>query len=405
MHTPLHAQDLSPILSVSQVNQLLRVVLDEALPNCWVAGEISGFRKPVSGHYYFTLKDDRSQLACVMFRTTNRRLAFNPEDGMQVLVRGRLGLYEARGALQLYVDLLEPQGLGAQQLALDQLKQRLAAEGLFAAARKRPLPFLPRAVGIATARSGAAIHDIITIARQRFPSVRLILRPVRVQGSEAAPDLVAAIADLETQPDVDVIIIGRGGGSTEDLWAFNDERLARAIAAARVPIVSAVGHEIDFTVTDLVADVRAPTPTAAAALVVPDRGALAERVQQLSTAAQAAIQRAVARERQRVELHGRRLRDPRQVLRTLQQRVDELGERVHRGFQGRLRQARQQLQGTAARLQALSPLGVLDRGYCIAQTTSGAVVRSAETLAVDEVLQLRLGRGAATVRVESTSKA
>jgi len=405
MHTPLHAQDLSPILSVSQVNQLLRVVLDEALPNCWVAGEISGFRKPVSGHYYFTLKDDRSQLACVMFRTTNRRLAFNPEDGMQVLVRGRLGLYEARGALQLYVDLLEPQGLGAQQLALDQLKQRLAAEGLFAAARKRPLPFLPRAVGIATARSGAAIHDIITIARQRFPSVRLILRPVRVQGSEAAPDLVAAIADLETQPDVDVIIIGRGGGSTEDLWAFNDERLARAIAAARVPIVSAVGHEIDFTVTDLVADVRAPTPTAAAALVVPDRGVLAERVQQLSTAAQAAIQRAVARERQRVELHGRRLRDPRQVLRTLQQRVDELGERVHRGFQGRLRQARQQLQGTAARLQALSPLGVLDRGYCIAQTTSGAVVRSAETLAVDEVLQLRLGRGAATVRVESTSKA
>lgn len=403
MSTPLREHTTVPILSVSDVNQLVRSTLEAALADCWVGGEISGFRKPVSGHYYFTLKDDRSQLACVMFRTANRGLAFAPEDGMQVIVHGRLGLYEARGALQLYVDRMEPQGLGAQQLALDQLKRRLAAEGLLAAARKRPLPFLPGAVGIATALRGAAIHDMLTVIRGRFPSVRVIVRPVRVQGSEAAPDIAAAIHELGSVATVGVIIVGRGGGSTEDLWAFNDERVARAIVASRVPVVSAVGHEIDFTVADLVADVRAPTPTAAAAVVVPERAALEARVAQLDGALLAAIRRRITAERRRVDAQARQLRDPRQVLRAMQQRVDELGERALRALQARLRYAAQHLGGAAARLNALSPLGVLERGYCIAQTSAGAVVRSAATLAAGELLELRFASGRATARVEGTS--
>ena len=403
MQTLPRAPGTVPVLSVSQVNQLVRSTLDAALADCWVGGEISGFRRPVSGHYYFILKDDRSQLACVMFRAANRGLGFAPEDGMQVVVHGRLGLYEARGALQLYVDGMEPQGVGAQQLALEQLKRRLAAEGLFAEARKRPLPFLPGAVGIAAAGRGAPNQDKLTVIRARFPSVRIIVRPVRVQGTEAAPDIVAAIDELGAIAAVDVIIVGRGGGSTEDLWAFNDERVARAIVASRVAVVSAVGHEIDFTVADLVADVRAPTPTAAAALVVPQRATLAARVAQVDAALLAVMRRRITAERRRVDAHARRLRNPRQVLRAMQQRVDELGERALHALQARLRYAAQHLAGAAARLNALSPLGVLDRGYCIAQTSAGIVVRAAATLAVGELLDLRFASGRASARVEDAS--
>ena len=268
-----------PVLSVSDLNRSLRASLETDYAEVWVAGEISNFRAPgPAGHFYFCLKDRRSQIAAVMFRSAQRYLPFKPKDGLDVIAHGRISLYEARGDLQLYVDALEPRGLGGVQLALEQLKQRLAAEGLFDAARKRPLPVWPRAIGVVTARTGAAMRDIVTTLRGRMPHARIIVRAVRVQGPHAGAEIVAALADLGTVDAVEVIIVGRGGGSLEDLWAFNEERVARAIAAARVPVVSAVGHEIDVTLADLAADCRAATPSAAAALVVPDCAALAHRL-------------------------------------------------------------------------------------------------------------------------------
>lgn len=392
-----------PVLTVSQVNQLIRATLEEAWPDCWVAGEISGMRVPVSGHAYFTLKDARSQLACVLFRNTARTLPFTPTEGMQVIVRGRISIYEARGDLQLYVDTIEPQGAGAQQLALEQLKQRLAGEGLFDEGRKRPLPFLPRAIGIATALRGAAIHDMLTVLHSRWPGVPVVVRPMRVQGSDAAPDIVAALEDLQSVTEVEVIIVGRGGGSVEDLWVFNDETVARAIHAARVPVVSAIGHEVDFTIADLVADRRAPTPTAAAALVVPERRQLAQQRQQLETALTRAMTRRIDHERQRLTTQARQLRDPRRVLQALQQRIDEHSDRALRALRARLRLWEQRLASGVGRLDALSPLAVLQRGYGIARRQDGTVARDATRLQAGELLDLLLANGTARVRVEPSA--
>jgi len=323
-----------------------------------------------------------------------------PEDGMELIVRGRIGIYEARGDLQLYVDAMEPRGLGSLQLALEQLKKRLAAEGLFAEARKRPLPFLPRAVGIVTALTGAAIHDLLVVLRARLPGVRVIVRPVRVQGKEAPPEIVRAIADLNRVSAIDVLIVGRGGGSLEDLWAFNDERVARAIGASRVPVVSAVGHEIDITIADLVADCRAPTPTAAAAMVVPDARDLMQWLDKATVTLHAAARRHIQQRREHVTALARHLRDPRSVLKALQLRLDELSERAARSVTAQVRLARQQWRGGAERLQALSPLAVLERGYSIARRDDGTVVRDAATLQTGDPLRLTFARGAARLRVE-----
>jgi len=388
------------LLTVSQLNQRVRDLLDAHLDEAWVVGEISNFRVPPSGHFYFSLKDTRSQIAAVMFRSANQLLPFRPADGMEVIVRGRVSIYAVRGDLQLYVEAMEPRGVGSQQLALEQLKKKLAAEGLFAEARKRPLPFLPQGVGIVTALRGAAIHDLLVVLRARQPSVRVVVRPVRVQGKEAPADIVDAFADLHRLGGVEVIIVGRGGGSLEDLWAFNDERVARAIAASPVPVVSAVGHEIDVTIADLVADRRAPTPSAAAAMVVPDFADLTAWIVNTTVALHAALQRQLRRHREGLAAHARHLRDPRHVLKTLQVRIDELGERLLRATTGRLRLARGQLQGSADRLQALSPLAVLERGYSIARRVdTGTVVRDAGTVAVGDDLRLTFARGSARVRV------
>ena len=400
MQLSLDLSALTTLLTVSQLNQRVRDALDAGIDECWVVGEMSNFRVPPSGHFYFSLKDRRSQIAAVMFRSANQLLAFRPEDGMEVIVRGRVGVYEVRGALQLYVDAMEPRGLGALQLALEQLKQRLAAEGLFAETRKRPLPFLPRAVGIVTALNGAAIHDLLVVLRARMPGLRIVVRPVRVQGQEAPADIVQAISEVSRVPEIDVLIVGRGGGSLEDLWAFNDERVARAIAASPVPVVSAVGHEIDVTIADLVADRRAPTPTAAAAMVVPDQRELIAWLGRMSLGLRAAALRQIARQRDRLSSHARHLRDPRQVLKALQLRVDELSERALRAMTARVRSARQQLRGGAERLQALSPLAVLERGYSIARTPNGTVIRDADSLKIGDPLRLTFARGAAAVRVE-----
>jgi exodeoxyribonuclease VII large subunit len=401
MQLSLETRPRSNILTVSQLTRRVRSALESHLESLWVAGEVSNFRVPPSGHFYFSLKDAQSQVAAVMFRNANQLLPFMPEDGMQILAYGRVSVYEARGNLQFYVDTLEPRGRGSLQLAVEQLKQKLQAEGLFSEQRKRPLPFLPQAVGIVTASSGAAIHDMLVTLKARMPSVRAVVRPASVQGREAVPEIIQAIADLNRHGEVDVILVGRGGGSLEDLCAFNDENVASPIAASRIPIVSAVGHEIDVTVADLVADCRAATPTAAAALVVPDRRDLRAGLRSWNAALVAAIQRQLERQRERLSHASRRLRDPRQALKSLQLRIDELSERLLRGVAANTRAARQHLRRNSERLDALSPLAVLHRGYAIARRAAdNAVVRNAASLRANEILRLLLAHGSATVRVD-----
>jgi len=265
-------------LTVTQLVRTVRETLELTLDEFWVTGEVSNARGAPSGHLYFTLKDERSAVNCVMFSSAYRRLRFKLADGMEVIVRGRVNVYEARGAMQFYAEEMEPRGLGALQLAFEQLKQRLEADGLFDPSRKHPLPFLPRTIGIVTALRAAAIRDILTVILARFPNLHLIIRPARVQGPGAAADIADAIEDLNRDGRAEVIIVGRGGGSLEDLWAFNEEIVARAIHRSAIPIVSAVGHEIDYTIADFTADVRAPTPTAAAQMVVPAMRELSQRL-------------------------------------------------------------------------------------------------------------------------------
>ncbi|HET6277199.1 MAG TPA: exodeoxyribonuclease VII large subunit, partial [Candidatus Polarisedimenticolia bacterium] len=267
----------SHVLTVSELNAMVGSLLEEALPEIWVEGEISNLRRYPSGHTYFTLKDDAAQVAAVLFRGSSLGLRFRPEDGQKVLVRGRVGLYEPRGSFQIIVDRLEPAGLGALQAALEQLKERLGAEGLFTAGRKRPLPLLPRRIGVVTSSRGAAIRDFLRVLERRFANLDVVVAAARVQGEGSAEEVVAAIRDLNQLGGVDVIVVTRGGGSLEDLWTFNEEIVARAIAASGVPVISAIGHEIDVTISDLVADLRAPTPSAAAEMVVRSKQELADR--------------------------------------------------------------------------------------------------------------------------------
>ena len=404
MSPPVAAARTAAVLTVSELNRRLRSTLEEGFPSVWVAGEISNLRVPASGHVYFRLKDAGAQIAAVMFRSGAARVPFRPRDGMAVIVRGRVSIYDARGDLQVYVDAMEPQGVGGAQLALQQLKEKLAAEGLFAEERKQPLPAWPRTVGVVTARTGAAIHDIITTLRSRMPAVRILLRPVTVQGKQAGPEIAAALRDLEEDGSAEVIIVGRGGGSVEDLWAFNEERVARAIAACAVPVVSAVGHETDVTLADLVADARAATPTAAAALVVPDGRAAQAHLRRVARSLHIAMGTVVSRHRARLHAVSRQLRDPRARVVAQRLRIDELGERARRAVEAALRLSRERTRRGAESLHALSPLAVLQRGYAIARDPdSGEVVRSAAPLAVDRRLQLLFAAGRAMVRVEETS--
>ncbi len=389
------------VLSVSELAGVVNAVLESTIAEAWVAGEISNLKMHSSGHWYFALKDPRSQISCVMFRGRNQLLRFRPEDGMQVLTRGRVSIYETRGALQFYVEAMEPHGLGMQQLALEQLKAKLQAEGLFDPERKRPLPFFPRRVGIITAGGGAAIHDMLVTLRQRCPSVLVIVRPVAVQGRSAAAEIVQALADFAELGGVDVVILGRGGGSAEDLAAFNDETLTRAIAATTVPIVSAVGHETDFTLADLVADQRAATPTAAATLVVPTQSELRETVDRANEMLGAALRRTLQRKQLEVTMLRARLRDPRQSLRGMQQRVDELADRFTRGMRQLLQANRLRLAAHSAQLDALSPLAVVARGYSIVRRTAdNSLVRSAQALRPGDSLEIHFAEDRADVTVQ-----
>jgi exodeoxyribonuclease VII large subunit len=444
----LHPSRRSPApLTVTQLANLVRDALATEVGNVMVAGEISNLHPAGSGHLYFTLKDDRSQLRCVMFRSAAQLLLFTPADGHQVVVRGQINVYPARGDLQIYVDQLEPLGRGALQLAFEQLKAKLAAEGLFDDARKRPLPFFPRHVGVATALGGAALHDILVVLRSRAPAIHVVVRPVRVQGVGAADDIVRAIDDLNRHPALEVLIVGRGGGSLEDLWPFNEEKVARAIVASRLPIVAAVGHEVDFTIACLVADKRAPTPTAAAELVVPRVVDLEARIARCAGALGDAALRHCARERRRVTSLTARVRDPQRYVRDLRSRADALAQRLDRALRGQVTAAAASVRGTTRRLElqhpsarlavtaratadaegrlaraartalasarsrvarsagaldVLSPLAVLQRGYSLTRRPDGTVVRDAGTLADGDPVELTFAVGRARARITRT---
>jgi len=396
--------DRPNVLTISDLTSQIRDRLEEDFRDVWVVGELSSYRAPSSGHLYFTLKDEESQVKAVMFRSYAGLLRFRPEDGLEVIVRGRVSVYPARGDLQLYTTIMEPRGVGAQQLALEQLKALLATEGLFAAERKRPLPFFPRCIGIVTALRGAAIQDILTILYQRCPYTRVIVRPTKVQGVGAGIEVAASIRDLNEHGEADVIIVGRGGGSREDLSAFNEEVVARAIAASAIPVVAAVGHEIDLSIADLVADRRAPTPTAAAEMVVPQweelRAHVEERYQSLFTA----IARQLLQHQDAVANLQKRLRDPRQMIAVNREHLRATIARLTTAFARRHEQGRSQWQKLATALNSLSPLAVLGRGYSLTRMIpSGKVIADATTLIPGDSVRLTFARGEARATIDEVS--
>jgi exodeoxyribonuclease VII large subunit len=435
--------------TVRELAAAVRTTLEQEYTDVWIEGEISNFRAAESGHLYFTLKDAEAQLRVVMFRSQARLLRFQPENGMAILARGRLTVYEARGEMQLSAEYLEPKGAGALQVAFEQLKAKLAAEGLFDAARKRELPLLPRRIGVVTSPRGAAIQDIIKILRRRHATVGVLIYPAQVQGEAAAAEVAAGVEYFSRSRDVDVIIVARGGGSLEDLAAFNDEALARAIAASELPVISAVGHETDFTIADFVADLRAPTPSAAAELVVESKHKLEEEVaelwrrldhgmryrllmarQLLTELAQhgafARMQDALGRRQQRLDDLGYRLGTAqRGLLETQRRRLDVAAARVRHfdlrrqltamrrdlaartaslGAIGKriLLQRSSRLEQLAARLGELSPLKILDRGYALVLDASGNLVKDAAQVRAGDEITARLARGALTATVKKS---
>lgn len=447
----LMTTDRTRILSPSQLNVLARELLEGSFASIWVQGEISNLARPASGHVYITLKDGRAQVRCAMFRGKAQRLAFTPSDGMQVLVSGRVTLYEARGDFQLVIDTMEQAGEGLLRQQFEQLKAKLAAEGLFATERKRPIPTLLRRLAVITSPSGAAVRDVLSVIRRRFPLLDVEILPVPVQGKDAAPQIQRMVQRADASGRYDALLLTRGGGSLEDLWCFNDEALARTIAALQTPLVCAVGHEIDFTLADFAADLRAATPSAAAELLVPDRDALLARVQRahqrntaairrrLQAAAQACdrsvlalrhaspIQRLV-RGRQLLASNARTLqrlrrqiiRAPDERLATLRHRLHRLRPapaidshrrtlhaldvRLHRAMTLRVAQARQQTDGAARALLALNPMTVTRRGYALLRRADDAqVVRSWQQVARGDQLHAELAEGRLLLEVLDSS--
>lgn len=388
-------------LTVSELSEIVKGTLERELSAFWVVGEISNFRIPPSGHLYFTLKDDKSQIAAVMFRRQGLSLSFQPENGMEVLCFGRVSLYSPRGDLQLYVDTMEPRGPGALYVAFEQLKKRLGEEGLFAPERKRALPFLPASIGVVTSLQGAALRDMLRVLADRFPERRVVIRPVKVQGEGAAGEIAQGIRELGASGLVEVMIVGRGGGSLEDLWAFNEEVVARAIYGAPVPVISAVGHEIDFTIADFVADRRAPTPTAAAEMVVPRKEDLEAQVEILESRTERLIRTKVAAERDAWDQMARRLADPRRKLREHQVRLDDLSLSLWRRFRDHLDRLKSRLKHGAGRLDTLSPLAVLERGYSIThKMPEELLVRDSGSITIGDRLRITFARGKSLCRVE-----
>src|ERR1700678_949498 len=345
------------IYSVSRLNREVRVLLERGFGSLWLEAEISNFARPSSGHWYFSLKDAAAQVRCAMFRQRNMLCAFTARDGQKVLVRARIGLYEPRGEFQLIVDHLEDAGLGALQRQFEELRARLAAEGLFSAERKRRLPALPKRIGVITSPTGAAVRDILHVLARRFPAVRVLIYPVAVQGAQAAAEIVAALKTAAARNECDVLILARGGGSLEDLWAFNDEKLARAIVASPIPVVSGVGHEIDFTIADFAADMRAPPPSAAAELVVPDAGEWLAALASLAARLARGARRRLGEGRERLRRLERRAALVSPAARCAQQtqRLDELEQRLRRAMRRRLQEQGERLRWLSGRASLVSP--------------------------------------------------
>jgi exodeoxyribonuclease VII large subunit len=440
------------VWTVAELTAAIGEVLGRQFPDLWVAGEISGVRLANSGHYYFTLKDGEAQIRCVCYRLAARYLRFKPQDGVAVLVRGRIDVYAPRGEYQLIVETLEPQGLGALQLAFEQLKKKLAEEGLFDAARKRPLPRYPGRIGIVTSLDGAVIRDMLQVLGRRFPGLHVRIFPAQVQGPGSAEEVIRALDWFSASGWPDVVIVARGGGSLEDLWTFNEEAVARAIARSKVPVISAIGHETDYTIADFVADVRAPTPSAAAEIVIPPRQQLVgqiaaargrleqamryrlaqygRRLHELGIDRPAHIlQRLMGRRQQRLdELEGRlrerwrqrlalhrgrwqelearlRRQDQRLRLAEARRRLEILTRRAEQGVQLRLARLRAHLEGLGRELAQLSPLAVLERGYALVRDPEGRVVRDARTAAPGALLEILLARGRLRARVTESTPA
>ncbi|MBW1987342.1 MAG: exodeoxyribonuclease VII large subunit [Deltaproteobacteria bacterium] len=444
------AEQYPRIYTVSDLTRQIKTRLENDFPLVWVSGEISNLRLPLSGHCYFTLKDEASQLRAVLFRGNHQFLRHKPCEGLKVVCRGRISVYEPRGEYQLLVDYLEPLGVGALAQAFEELKLRLDKEGLFDSAHKKPLPFLPQRLAVVTSPTGAAIRDFLQVLNRRFPSIEVMIYPVKVQGSEAAAEIVQALDKLNTLPDIDVLVLARGGGSLEDLWPFNEEAVARAIFRSRIPVLSAIGHEIDFTIADFVADVRAPTPSAAAELVVQRKEELDLNLQRLSAALKRRIQTLIQVRRERLFHLSQRLLDPRRRLADLRLRVDDRLEQLQRAWQGQLqgykhrlqlaqaglrlmsprraadagrqlleqRQAqlrlwlrqqltdqRRQLQHYQERLQTLNPQAILERGYAVATILpTQEVVRDVQQVQVGASLRVRVARGSMDCEIQEINE-
>lgn len=433
------------VYTVSELTDLIRELLEQKYPSVWIQGEISNLRPAPSGHLYFTLKDDAAQIRCVMFRLQSRFLKFRIHDGLQVTAWGRLSVYGARGEYQLILDTIEPLGLGGLMLAFEQLKEKLAAEGLFDSDRKKPIPPFPKTVGLVTSARGAAVRDMIRVLRRRLPSINILVSPATVQGDRAPDEITAAIDRLCNAGNVDVMIVGRGGGSIEDLWAFNDERVVRSVAYCPIPIVSAVGHETDVTLTDFAADLRASTPSAAAELVVPDRRDLHQNVTHLAVRLKNAVRTSLNRKAGVVEELLKRLYDPRRQIQEKSIALDDLSGRMIRAMQrkmedlraqtdalsGRLRPARlmrqirdrkddcatffsrlvrtigislkdrrNSVENLAARLDGLSPLAVMARGYSVTvRPETRSVISDSRAVEIGEPVLIKLHRGQLHCRV------
>ncbi|MBQ1613265.1 MAG: exodeoxyribonuclease VII large subunit [Selenomonas sp.] len=387
--------------SVSEVNRYIKELLarEPVLSGMQVRGEISNYKQYPSGHCYFTLKDASSALKCVMFRSRAQYLRFKPENGMQVVAGGSLSVYERDGVYQLYVDSLMPEGTGDLAVAFEQLKKKLSAEGLFAEERKRPLPAFPKKIGVVTSSAGAVLRDIYRVSKRRWPAVQLVLYPVQVQGTEAAGQIARGIEFFSRTYPVDVIIAGRGGGSMEDLWAFNEEVVVRAIAAAQVPLISAVGHETDYTLADFAADVRAATPSQAAELAVPDRAEVRRQVLALKAQLTRQMQKEIADRRWRLEnlLASRALRNPQQLLSEKRQRLDYLLENLQAQLSLGLQGKKHRLDILLNRLSAINPTAVLRRGFALA-VKGDKIVSSVHDVALDDELMLTLADGTLKVR-------
>lgn len=395
------------VFTVSQLNRLVRDLLEAGIPALWLEGEISNFTHHRNGHMYFTLKDEAAEIEAVMFASQNALLQFQPADGQKVIAFGQITLYERKGRYQINVLEMRPAGIGKLQLEFEKLKERLQAEGLFDTRFKQPIPRFPERIGIVTSPEGAALRDILKILRERYPVVEVLLFPAKVQGEGASAEIAQAIRSancyaLKIDP-IDTLIVTRGGGSLEDLWAFNEEPVARAIFESAIPIISAVGHEIDITIADLVADVRAPTPTAAAQMAVPDRRELIE----LAQSAQAQLEQLVSGRIEdyllRVEMlrRSRGLHRPGQLLREHQQSLDHTLELLLRAMRERLGRSQERWQSLVSRLESLNPASVLRRGFSVVESEAGQIVHSAEQVRVGERVKIRLHQGRLLSRVEA----